>query len=123
MRKILLFLILISFIGFAYPNITSYLYEYKDGKLELIKVSDKPLIAKEKNQAVLNLDKGKKPSKEQLETLERNIKMKLGLEVPPLPQVEDNTITETQIQKIIDKYLSSEKGEKKIKDIIQNITQ
>ena len=115
MRKILIFLLMVNFTLIAYPKGTKcYLYELQGDKLVLKKVSDRPIVAKNKTEAVIILDKDKKPTEEQLSNLKKSILNRLNKTA-----LKEKTLTETEIQKIVDKYLSSDKGKQKIKDIIQ----
>lgn len=116
MKRILI-LLLFSTILMATPNITSYLYEYKDGKLTLIQKSDRPLIAKKHNQIVINVDRGKEPTQEQLNGAIKSVQDKMFKK----NVLTERIFTETEIQKIIEDYLNSEKGKTKIKEIINTI--
>lgn len=115
MKKILVILLMINFTLLGYPrNIKCYLYEIKDNELVLKKISNKPIIPGS-GQGVIILDKNKKPTKTQLDNLKKNILKKYKA------KMKENVMTETRIKKIIEKYLSSDKGKQIIKDIIQKI--
>lgn len=114
MKKILIFLLMISFTLIAYPkNTKCYLYELKGDKLVLKKISDRPLIAKNRTEGVIILDKDKQPTEKQLLNLKKNILNRFKV------KLKEKTITETDIEKVIEKYLNSDKGKEKVKNIIQ----
>ena len=81
MKKLILLLFMVSAVTlFARPRLTSYLYEYNGDKLVLIQKSNTPLIKKNSNQVVVNLDRGTKPTEVQLESLNSNIEKLNGFD-------------------------------------------
>jgi len=93
MKKLFFFFMILTIFCFAdiRNSVSCYLYELQGDNLILVGKYDKPVVAKNINQMVLILDKGKEPTQEQLEALKKNIKTRLN------PPITDRTNEDTDI--------------------------